>query len=138
MANFVSYINNLQAVELSSGAVKVLPPPEWTAQHNFGENSAMFDFLKVVPKAQSTTKLIDGIMKLNNNLLTDKGGPKSEIQLRVNKCSYLIYLFKAFRALLNGWLAERFTKQVAELQLARHSLTGFTKQALYDCQTGGC
>ena len=84
MANFVSYLNNLQRVEMNSGALKIIPPAEWTAIHNLKGNSTMFDYLKVVPKAQSTTKLVEGIMQLNNNPMRDVGNSKSQMQLRVN------------------------------------------------------
>ena len=93
MANFVSYLNNLQRVEISSGAIKIIPPGDWTALHNFEENSTMFDFLKVVPKAQSTTKLVEGIMKLNNNPMTDVGNSKSQMQLRVNQITLIFFSF---------------------------------------------
>ena len=46
MANFVSYLNNLQRVEMNSGALKIIPPADWTALHNFKGNSTMFDYLK--------------------------------------------------------------------------------------------
>ena len=89
MSNFVSYLNNLQKIEIHAGALKIIPPEEWTALHNFEET--MFDYLKVVPKVQSTTKLVEGIMQLCNNPLRDVGSSKSEIQLRVNKIFKLLF-----------------------------------------------
>ena len=85
MANFVNYLDHLQTVELTSGAVKVIPPPEWlaeVAEHNYGENSKLFDHHKVLPKVQCSKKLVDGIFLLANNPLRDVQ-EKSQIQLRV-------------------------------------------------------
>ena len=91
MANFVACINDLQTTKQMLGGGKIIPPKEWTAKHMECMNSQLFDFVKVHPKAQSATKLIGGIFKLNNNPLSDIG-KNSEIQLRVNLylCSYLI------------------------------------------------
>ena len=93
MANFVSYLNNLQRLEINTGALKIIPPADWTALHNFEQHSTMFDYLKVVPKAQSTTKLVEGIMKLNNNPMRDVGNSKSQMQLKVNEISLTFFQF---------------------------------------------
>jgi hypothetical protein len=83
MENFVKLINKLQSSELSSGAVKVIPPSEWKDDINFGEESKLFDHLMVRPSAQHSRKLVDGILKLTNNPLRDTGAKKSAMQLQV-------------------------------------------------------
>ena len=85
MENFVNYLDNLQTLEMTAGALKILPPKKWLDEidaHNYDKNSKLFDHQFVWPKAQCSEKLVDGIFKLTNNPLRDVQ-EKSQIQLRV-------------------------------------------------------
>ena len=85
MDNFVNYLDHLQTLEMTNGAVKIIPPQKWLNEidtHNYGENSKLFDHHTVWPKAQCSEKLVDGIFRLTNNPLRDVQ-EKSQIQLRV-------------------------------------------------------
>ena len=72
MLNFNNFILGLQRKFFERGAVKVIPPPEWTGFVSYDEMIRNFKGQNVCPKSQYGWFESDGLYRLTNNNTKEK------------------------------------------------------------------